>query len=221
MGCERQPAINGEFNVSYTWTEGRIGNAVIQMEKPKESISDNTRDAVIETVQPYVADTMQASGLNRAKGHITVSISGTPPYFVRIGTSAITEPDFSELRSAVETENIDRIRQLVITFNNVNQRELPSRQTALAIAAVGGRIKSLQALLALGADPNIADSIGVTPLMNAVLAGREEAVTALVHAGANVAAIAKAGDSATSLALQTKPHFSLSCSLRCDGTNPK
>jgi hypothetical protein len=201
-GCDRGPAINGEFNVSYVWIDGKLQNAVIALEKPKGSISEATRKAVVETVRPYIADTMQASGLSRASGRIRASIYGTPPYFVQIRASAITEPDFSELRAAVEREDIERIRHLVTSFHNLNQRELPSRQTALAIAAAGGHVKSLQTLLLLGADPNIADGIGVTPLMNAVLAGSEEAVATLIRAGAILTAINKAGDSATSLAKQ-------------------
>ncbi|MGO9084908.1 MAG: ankyrin repeat domain-containing protein [Candidatus Sulfotelmatobacter sp.] len=112
----------------------------------------------------------------------------------------ITEPDFSALTAAVEKEDTAAIRKMVTTFQNVNQRELPSRQTALAIAAVGGRVKSLRTLLELGADPNLSDYIGMTPLMYAVEVGNEDAVTALVHAGANVAAVNGLGESATSLA---------------------
>ena len=166
-GCSGRQEINGEFNVSYAWIDGKLQNTVIEMTKPKGPTSEATRRAVIETGQTYIAGTMQASDLRRANGRIRVSIYGTPPYFVQIGASAITEPDFSELRAAVEKEDIGRILQLTTTFENANQRELPSRQTAIAIAAAGGHVKSVQTLLALGADPNIADGIGVTPLMNA------------------------------------------------------
>jgi uncharacterized protein len=97
-------------------------------------------------------------------------------------------------------QDLNKIRQIVMQYHNVNQRELPSLQTAVAIAAAGKDIQSLRTLLKLGADPNISDYIGVTPLMAAVTAGSEDTVKLLTAAGANVAAVNKAGDSAISLA---------------------
>jgi hypothetical protein len=199
-GCNHRPAINGEFNVSYAWVDGRLQTAVIETVKAQGPTSEAARNAIVETVQPYVADRVRAAALSRAAGRISVTIYGSPPYFVQIREFAITEPDFSALTVAVEKDDSEGIRKLISAYDNVNQRELPSRQTALAIAAAGGHVKSLRTLLELGADPNLSDYIGVTPLMNAVEAGSGDGVTALVRAGANIAAVNKAGDSATSLA---------------------
>jgi len=138
--------------------------------------------------------------LKRASGDIRVIIYGPPPYFVQVGGFEITEPNFSALYAAVEMEDTQEIRRVVSTYNNVNQRELPSRRTALAIAAAGGHVKSLRTLLELGSDPNLSDYIGVTPLMDAVEAGNEECVRALILAGAKTDSVDEAGDSASSFA---------------------
>jgi len=198
-GCSSKPAVNGEFNVSYAWADGRLQTAAVERVKPQGSISEAARKVIVDTVQPYIADGVRAANLRRATGRIGVIIYSPPPYYVQTGGFAIIEPDFFAL-TAVEKENTGAVRKMISTYQNVNQRELPSRQTALAIAAAGGHIKSLRTLLDLGADPNLSDYIGMTPLMNAVEAGSEDAVTALVGAGANIAAVDKAGDSAISLA---------------------
>ncbi|MDT8066822.1 MAG: ankyrin repeat domain-containing protein [Terriglobia bacterium] len=85
-------------------------------------------------------------------------------------------------------------------YGNVNQRELPSRQSALAIAALGRHDKSVRVLLDLGADVNDADYIGMTPLMDAVSADDATAVRMLLAAGANTTVTNKSGRSALSLA---------------------
>jgi ankyrin repeat protein len=131
---------------------------------------------------------------------VRLVISGLPPYFVQVPRFAITEPDFSELKAAVESEDVEKIRALVARYGNVNQRELPSQQTALAVAAAGRHDASLQMLLVLGADANSADQIGVTPIMNAVVAGDVTAARALIASGANVIVTNKAGQSAALLA---------------------
>ncbi|KAH6613884.1 ankyrin repeat-containing domain protein [Boeremia exigua] len=56
--------------------------------------------------------------------------------------------------------------------------------TALHLAIGSGTNDSIQRLLEAGADPNFADDIGVTPLMEAVYYGSECAVRLLLDAGA-------------------------------------
>lgn len=130
-----------------------------------------------------------------------LTVLGAPPYFVQVERLTITDPDFAVLAAAVEREDIAAIHAYVTKYGNVNSRELPSRQTALGLAAAGGRDESLKALLQLGAEVNSPDYIGVTPLMNAVQAGDITAARLLIAAGANTAAVNKAGASALSLAL--------------------
>jgi ankyrin repeat protein len=199
-GCNRKPAINGEFNVTYDWVDGAVQSSVVQAVKPQGPVPDSARRVILDIVKLYIADGVQAANLKRASGRIDAVIYSPPPYYVQPREFVITEPDFSALTAAVEKEDTAAIRKMIASFQNVNQRDLPSRQTALAIAAVGGRVQSLRTLLELGADPNLSDNIGMTPLMYAVEVGNEGAVSALVHAGANVAAVNDAGKSAMSLA---------------------
>ncbi len=198
-GCGPGRIINGQFQVSFTFADGKLETATVVPIR-SESISPAVARQIVRVAEPYVEDAVRMANLNRAKGHIRMLISGSPPYFVRIDQLSITEPDFSELSAAVEKEDIGQIRALVVRYRNVNEKEIPSQDTALAIAAAGGKFQSLRVLLALGADANLTNQIGTTPLMFAVLSGHEEAVRALVKAGANVNAIDLKGDSALSLA---------------------
>jgi len=199
-GCSRRPAINGEFRIDFVWAKGRLKSAIVEAVKPQERVSQATRKAITETAQPFITDALRAADLTQATGRIQIAIYGSPPYFVQLRELSITEPDFSKLALAVEQEDTESIRSIIGKYDNVNQRGLPSRQTALAVAAAGGRVRSLRTLLELGADPNRSDYIGVTPLMNAVVIGSEDAVTTLLLAGANTTTVNGAGDSAPSLA---------------------
>ncbi len=66
-------------------------------------------------------------------------------------------------------------------FNN----PLHARQTALHLAAAGGHTTVLAALLARGAEVEVRDARGRTPLWEAARRSHHRAVEALLHAGAN------------------------------------
>jgi ankyrin repeat protein len=66
---------------------------------------------------------------------------------------------------------------------DVNSRNSQGR-TALMLAVRFGHAKVVRELLAHGADPNVADGHGNTPLRAATAAGNFPIVTALKHAGA-------------------------------------
>jgi ankyrin repeat protein len=65
---------------------------------------------------------------------------------------------------------------------NINARDSEGR-TALMLAARHGQTKAVLTLLADGADPNIADSKGFTPLRIANSAGNSSIIVALKKAG--------------------------------------
>lgn len=199
-GCSRQPSINGDFRISYVWDNGRVSSARVEPVKPHARLSRTVSDEILRTAQPFIANTVNAANLSHGTGLVQLTIYGPKPSFVQVQQLTIVEPSFAELEIAVERQDTARIRDLVSRFHNVNQRELPSRQTALAIAAAGGYVESMNTLLQSGADPNISDYIGVTPLMNAVTIGSEDGVKLLLKAGANAAAVNANGDSAASLA---------------------
>jgi hypothetical protein len=69
------------------------------------------------------------------------------------------------------------------------------QRTALAAAATGGQLDAVRLLLDRGADPSLADSLGLTPLMCAAMNGHAAVVRELAARGADLEAV----DPATSV----------------------
>jgi ankyrin repeat protein len=139
-----------------------------------------------EQIRQIIQREVTRANLQTARGTVSVSIPGGPPFVVALRRLEIQEPNFSELRSYVESQSIDQIRQFINQYHSINQRELDGQATALFYAARNSDVKALQTLLALGADPNIPDSNGDTPLAAAALANCVEAARQLIQAGAKV-----------------------------------
>jgi ankyrin repeat protein len=207
-GCAQHSAVNGDYRVSYIWDHGRVTSTTVEPLKKREQLSRSAKDEIVSTAQPFIVNAVNRSNLSFAKGLVELAIFSPKPFFVQVKQSTITEPRFEELALEVEKQDADGIRLLVNKFHNVNQRG--EGQTALSIAAAGGYTKSVATLLELGADPNLSDGIGTTPLMNAVIAGSEETVKLLLQAGANVSAISESGESAESWAKRLRRQAILS-----------
>lgn len=84
-------------------------------------------------------------------------------------------------------------------------------QTALMLAAHGGRLKAVECLLRHGANLNITAKYGFSALMLAIVAGHETVARALVRAGADLTfrgtgAPGFAGKSAHDLATEQGMH---------------
>ena len=95
--------------------------------------------------------------------------------------------DGYKLLKAVQERNREDFDALVAKNRTVvNARDLSSGRTALHIAVDRRDIVWLNYLASNGANPNIADKSGVTPLMRASRIGFFEGVEALVKAGAQV-----------------------------------
>jgi len=73
-------------------------------------------------------------------------------------------------------------------------------QTALHIAAMGGKVDIVTILIARGANVNIQDEQGITPLMLAAKEGRVETIQALIAQGAKLDAQDKLGENALHIA---------------------
>ena len=71
---------------------------------------------------------------------------------------------------------------------DVNLAALESGVTPLAAAVIEGAAACVRQLLAKGADPELTDADGFTPLMHAALHGRVDSAAALVEAGAALGA---------------------------------
>jgi uncharacterized protein len=92
------------------------------------------------------------------------------------------------LLSAVAMGDVDAIRQTARDGADLNQRmdATNHRQTPLHLAVVKKHTRSLTTLLELGADPNIEDAAGLTPLDEAALAGEQEMVQRLLAGDAGI-----------------------------------
>jgi ankyrin repeat protein len=87
------------------------------------------------------------------------------------------------------TEMLDKPGSTVI-----NARDLTSGQTALHIATARRDATWIRFLAGRGANPNIRDKRGVSPLMAAVQLGFNEGVEALIAAGASVDVASDTGE---------------------------
>jgi ankyrin repeat protein len=75
--------------------------------------------------------------------------------------------------------------------------------TALMYVAHGGRVEVAQLLIQRGADVNMVDSLGVTPLMKASLQKYAEVALCLLQAGADVSVVDHSGHCALQAAVQS------------------
>jgi hypothetical protein len=87
------------------------------------------------------------------------------------------------LRRAAEIGDIPALQDLATKQFDVDARD-PGGRTALILAASHGQAKSVDVLLAHGADPNAVDANGTTPLRAALAADQPAIVAALRRAGA-------------------------------------
>lgn len=87
------------------------------------------------------------------------------------------------LRRAAEIGDIPALQDLTTKQFDVDARD-PDGRTALILAALHGQAKSVDVLLAHGADPNAVDANGTTPLKAALAADQPAIVAALRRAGA-------------------------------------
>ncbi|MCY3661051.1 MAG: ankyrin repeat domain-containing protein [Caldilineaceae bacterium] len=82
-----------------------------------------------------------------------------------------SEADVDELFAAVDANDVEKVRQLLVAGADPNVRTLNNDQTPLHIAANGrgdGHVEIIRLLLAAGADPNVRTlNNGRTPLHNA------------------------------------------------------
>jgi ankyrin repeat protein len=95
--------------------------------------------------------------------------------------------DGYKLLQAVEKKDRAEFDQLIAKNHTViNARDLSSGRTALHIAVARRDVVWLNYIASQGANPNISDSRGVTPIMLASQLGWGEGIQALIDAGAHV-----------------------------------
>jgi len=91
----------------------------------------------------------------------------------------------AELRRAAEAGDVPQLRALLDrqTAIAIDARDDGGR-TALMLATLHGQNRAVDVLLAHGADPNVADASGTTPLQAALAGGQPAIASALKRAGA-------------------------------------
>lgn len=101
----------------------------------------------------------------------------------------------------------------------INTRDVTTGETALHIAASRQDARWIRFLSQNGANPNIADKNGVTPLMISTRLGHIDGVTALLEAGARVDPITATGETPLIFAVHKRdlPMIRL---LLTNGANP-
>ena len=137
-----------------------------------------------------------------------ITLVGARAAAVALGAPLAAPPDadgFLFLK-AVEDKDIDKADELLGKPGSVliNSRDLTSGRTGLHIAADRRDVVWLVYLLNRGANPNIADIRGVTPLMRASQMGFFEGVQHLVTKGARVDASNSTGETPLILAVHRR-----------------
>jgi len=89
----------------------------------------------------------------------------------------------AELRKAAAAGDMVRLNISLNDQVDINSRDDAGR-TALMLATLHDQANAVKELLAHGADPNIADNMGISPLQAARSGGRTVIINALKHAGA-------------------------------------
>jgi uncharacterized protein len=119
----------------------------------------------------------------------------------------VTHPKYgsSALSRACFSDRVEVVRHLLMHGADPNLRltyasPVDGRIERNVVALMSARsLEVVTALLESGADPNISDDEGTTPLMRAVLAAPPQAASALLAAGAVAQARNSRGDSAADL----------------------
>lgn len=88
-------------------------------------------------------------------------------------------PSATEVRDAAETGNLAVLRKLLEMRLDIDSRDDLGR-TALMLATLRGHSEAVDLLLEKGADPNVADKKGVTPLQ-AAREGKNAAIAAALE----------------------------------------
>jgi Ankyrin repeats (3 copies) len=187
VGCNVGLWPSGSYTLSFVW-DGTLRQIDVMRERYDQKLPAGVRERVVvlHEAKPLIAEQLRRANLTKARGVLRLGLPSPPPYTSFLLDFQIVNPSFSDLDAAVEQEDIARITELISRDHNVNQRELLGESTVLYQAAAGRKLRSMQALLKLGADPNIPDLWGGTPLRIAVLADSKASVELLIGAGAKI-----------------------------------
>jgi len=142
---------------------------------------------------------------------------------VALGTAQPAAAQYSAgykfLQAVDKKEGTQIIDMLAKSSTLINSRDISTGRTALHIVIDRRDQTWLDFLLAKGADPNLADNKGTSPLLLACRIGLLSAVPALVKAGARVDEASSTGETPLISAVQTRNVALLSTLLKA-GADP-
>jgi len=130
-----------------------------------------------------------SAAIEERRARLGASTAGTaaapqaaPPAEERVEVTAARRTDpAAELRRAAEIGDVAKLQaQLNLQPESAVDTRDDDGRTALMLAILHGRAHAVNVLLAHGADPNVADARGTTPLQ-AALAGHQTAIAAALQ----------------------------------------
>ena len=144
-------------------------------------VASNNAAAVAAPARAEAADRMSAGSAKAdaapARAAPQAAASG------RAAQAGLPEDSGAALWRAAESGDLAALRDLRQQHANLDATDAAGR-TALMIATLHGHSQAVAALLDYGADPNIADARGVSPLDAALAADESEIIIALKRHGA-------------------------------------
>jgi hypothetical protein len=201
LGCMHSQPLTGKYSGRFDWQDG-LKDVTLALESDGHKRLDLTNKEIHDQIESAIREHVERANLRSARGTIAITLFGNSPLAISVRNLKIQVPDFAELLLYVQTQNVGNIRQFVEQYDNVNQRDSPGQRTALYYAAEGPDVKTVRTLIELGADPNIPDLEGDTPLIAAVMANHEDVVRQLIRSGANVNQADQAGGTAVMRAIE-------------------
>lgn len=130
--------------------------------------------------------------------------------------------DGHKFMEAVRDGDIDEVENFLTdpaSSNLVNTKDVTSFETPLHVVAEKRDTPWIRYLINRGANPNVADKNGVTPLMLSARLGHIEGVTALLAGGARVDPVTSTGETPLIFAVH-KRDIPLVRVLLANGANP-
>lgn len=184
LGCSRRQSVWGNYSGRFDWQNGlKSVTLVSETDGHHLDLGDTDMRRQVESI---IGEQVRRANLPAAQGTVRVSVLGGPPFVMSVQQIQILTPDFAQMRSYVESENVDQIRSFVEQYHDVNQRDVDAQASALFYAAKEGHVSAARVLLSLGADANLPDSEGDTPLAAAIKGNSADVAQQLILAGADV-----------------------------------
>jgi ankyrin repeat protein len=145
------------------------------------------------TLRPHAATVMNViMELPPLVAEVSVASDSEVTRTLVMGGAAFAAPE-EPLVNAAFRDDLNAVRQLVLTSENVNAIDKPTNTSALAYAVEHSNRDIVQALLSAGADVNARNSNGISPLMHLGENATADLVKDLLNAGANPNSVDESG----------------------------